>query len=413
MKKKIITISIIVVVVVLLAGLYLWYNGNYAGKKKITLTTNRVMEYEYQKMGSDNGLVGDYLWQRTREYMVNECGNDGMIPSSYMIPGRLTTQPGVSSEEYRLEDQALLLMMYVKANERLAASNLKKTVEASIDIPSQSNSARLSWLSATIMYYDSYGAKKDYSDIEAQIDSLFDDDGLLIPETLSAASYREGAFTAMENTDGVSSEDVGGTLAGMVGETNGEMFTFEGVRVSSIDLRLIQDLENSGLLPQGSYEKNLELVSGALVSSTIHLYAYAYTMVESEVSYIYSHNAAASVDVVDSIRTMLNLTRVGELPEDCYTWLKNSVVNSGLLKDTYYLVAGNTDGNEAVDAYPDIMEIAFIREDRDLFGRVCALEGSRVATYTNSPALSLIYREEDSRYVLYARENLSISLMIY
>ena len=44
-----------------------------------------------------------------KEYLVKECGENDLIPSFYIIPGRLTTQPGESSGEYRLEDQALLL----------------------------------------------------------------------------------------------------------------------------------------------------------------------------------------------------------------------------------------------------------------------------------------------------------------
>lgn len=412
MKKKIITISIIVVVLILLAGLYLWYNGNYAGKKKLVLSPLPAMEYEWQKVASDNGIVGDYLWQRSREYLVKECGENDLIPSYYIIPGRLTTQPGQSSEVFNLEDQALLLKMYVKANERIPASTLKKSVEKNIDISAQDNMSKSAWLSACLYYYDAYGTKADYADIQKQVENLFDDKGQLRPEKLSAASYQEGAFTAMEDTSKVDAESVNGSLTAPVGEGSVEMYAFEGVRVSSIDLRLIKDLEASGLLPEGSYERNLALVKDALVSSTIHLYAFAYTQ-EGDVSYVYAHNATASVDVNESILTMLNLARVEELPEDCYTWVKSNVMNSGRLKDTYFLIAGNVDGKEAVESYPAIMEMAFLRDDIDLFGKVCALEGLRVATYNNSPALSLIYREENGRYVLYARENLAISLMVY
>ena len=412
MKKKIITIAAIVVVCVILAVLYLWYNGNYAGKKKLQLTPLPAMEYEWQKVASDNGIVGDYLWQRTREYLVKECGENDMIPSYYIIPGRLTTQPGQSSEVYLLEDQAALLKMYVRSNERIAASGLKKSVEKNIDISAQDNMSKVAWLSACLYYYDAYGTKADYTDIQKQVEQLFDSNGQLAPEKLNAASYQEGAFTAMEDTSGVDADSVTGSLTDPIGETSGDMYTFEGVRVSSIDLRLVKDLEASGLLPEGSYERNLALVKNAIVSNTIHLYAYAYTGTD-EVSYIYAHYVPASVDVNESVYTMLNLARVGELPEDCYTWIKSNVMNSGRLKDTYYLIAGNTDGNEAVKAYPAIMEMAFLREDKDLYGKICVLEGQQVATYNNSPALSMIYREENGRYVLYARENLAISLMVY
>ena len=413
MKKKIITTAIIVVVLVLLGALYLWYNGNYAGKKKIKLTATSQIDYEWQKMASDNGIVRDYLWQRTREYLVNECGSNGLIPSSYMIPGRLTTQPGESSEVYSLEDQALLLKMYVKSGERLAASSLKRTVEEQIDISAQDNMGRVAWLDACLLYYDSYGTKKDYTDIQNQISMLFDENGMLKPETLFAAIYQEGAFASVNDNGDVRPEDVNGSLTGIYDDISANVFAFEGVRISSINLLLIRDLESNNLLPEGSFTRNLEVVNNALVSSTIHLYAFAYSEGEEGTHYIFSHNVAASIDVSESIRTMLNLARVGELPEVCFTWLKNTIVNNGILMNTYYFISGSVDGSEAIDTYTDILEIAYLYDDRDLFGRICSIEGNRVATYTNSPALSLIYREENGRYVLYARENLGVCLMIF
>ncbi|MCQ2531794.1 MAG: hypothetical protein MJ093_03705 [Saccharofermentans sp.] len=411
MKKKIITISIIVAVVLLLGGLYLWYNGNYAGKKKVVLQELPSLSYDWQKVASDDGLVGDYLWQRSREYLVKECGENGLIPSYYIIPGRLTTQPGEASGVYRLEDQALLLKMYVKSGDRFEASSLKKSVEKNIDISGSDNSGKAAWLDACLYYYNAYGTKSDYVDIEKQVDNLFDDNGHFVPETLSAASYHEGAFASMEDTSDVKAEDVGGTLAGSIGES-GDMFSFEGVQISSIDLRLVKNLEDSELIPSGSYEYNLGLVKGALVANNIPLYAFAYTEVNGEISYIYSHNVPASVDVEDSVRTMLNLARVNELPDDSYRWIQGSIFNNGSLRNTYYIVAGNVDGNEAFRAYTDIMEIAYLLDDTSLYGRICDIEGARVATYTNSPALSLIYREENGRYVLYAEENLAVSLLI-
>lgn len=412
MKKKIITISIIVAVILLLGGLYLWYNGNYAGKKKVSLQELNKVTYDWQKMASDSNIVGDYLWQRTREYMVKECGENNLIPSYYIIPGRLTTQPGESSGIYRLEDQASLLKMYVKSGDRFEASALKKSVEKEIDITSQSNSGRIQWLDACLYYYDAYGTKADYKDLQTQVESLFDQDGHIIPEKLSAASYHEGAFTGMEDTSSVKPEDVGGTLSEQIGES-GDAFSFNGVEISSIDLRLIKNLEDSGLIPQGSYEYNLKIVKDAVVANNIPLFAYAYTLTDGEVSYVYSHKVPASVDVTDSVRTMLNLARVNELPDDCYRWIQRTVLNDGNLKDTYFIVAGNVDGSEAYAAYTDIMEISYLYDDTSLYGHICSLIGARVATYTNSPALSLIYREENGRYVLYSAENLGVSLLIY
>jgi hypothetical protein len=88
------------------------------------------------------------------------------------------------------------------------------------------------------------------------------------------------------------------------------------------------------------------------------------------------------------------------------------IINTGVIRQQYYYSYGSTEGDEAVNIYPDIMHIALELGDDDLYERACTLEGSRVATYTSSPALSMIYREEDGRFVFYARENLDVCLAV-
>ena len=110
--------------------------------------------------------------------------------------------------------------------------------------------------------------------------------------------------------------------------------------------------------------------------------------------------------------TMRHLAEVGELPSDSYNWLKMQIMNYGLVRQQYYYSYGNTQGDEAVAIYADIMHIALELDDMDMYERACILEGSRVATYSSSPALSMIYREEGGRFVFYARENLDVCLAV-
>ena len=54
--------------------------------------------------------------------------------------------------------------------------------------------------------------------------------------------------------------------------------------------------------------------------------------------------------------------------------------------------------------------IAYYQGDTDLYNKLSDTLGKRVATKSSSPAIYMIFREENDRYVFYARENLSARL---
>ena len=63
-------------------------------------------------------------------------------------------------------------------------------------------------------------------------------------------------------------------------------------------------------------------------------------------------------------------------------------------------------------AIENLDEYIKLTEDTDLYDRICTLLGVRVATYSSSPALSMIYRQQDDRFYFTARENLEVSLAL-
>ena len=404
MRKRIITIVLIALAAIILGGGYLLYQRYYGGAVKFDVQTAPIVDYEHRQTAASHGIVSDYLWRRTKNLMLGKDGDSLFIPSSYMIAGRLSYQEAESSGEYRLSDQALLLSMYVRSGDRIAAMRLKDQILSSFDFEQERNAEVSAFLSSYIDYYVSYGSVNDGQRISELVDVLFDDEGNIRTESLSVASYEQGAFYSLDDPgDGSYS-----SLEQMGDDVPVEYTELTGIEIASIDLRLIRNLENNGLLPEGSYEKNLELVLGAHVSSGIPLYAYAY----ADGIYIYSHNVPAAVDVEDAVVTMRHLSEVDELPSDVYNWLKMQIINYGLIRQQYYYSYGSTEGAEAVNIYPDIMHIALETGDDDLYERACILEGARVATYSSSPALSMIYREEDGRFVFYARENLDVCLAV-
>ena len=397
---------IIALAAIILGGGYLLYQRYYGGAVKFDIETQPIVDYEHRSMASSHGIVPDYLWMRTKQLMVGVDDDSLLIPSSYMIAGRLSYQDAESSGEYRLEDQALLLMMYVRSGDRIKAMQLKEQILEYYDFENESNTGLSAFLTSYIYYYIAYGSVNDGARIEEIVNVLFDEEGNMRQEALSVASYEQGTFYSLDNP---ADDDGAFSSLEQIGEDHPVEYTeLTGVMISSIDLRLIRNLENNGLLPEGSFQKNLELVLGARVSDDIPLFAYAY----ADGIYVYSHNVAAAVDVEESVVTMRHLAEVGELPSDSYNWLKMQIMNYGLVRQQYYYSYGNTQGDEAVAIYADIMHIALELDDMDMYERACILEGSRVATYSSSPALSMIYREEDGRFVFYARENLDVCLAV-
>lgn len=410
MRKKITTIAVIAAAALILGGAYIWYSRTYGNAGAITLQT-RTISYEWKDVASDYNITGDYLWSRIKELML-ENGDDGiLIPSSYMIEGRLTSEPKEESGIYLLSDQALLMKAYVRDSDRFSAVTLKNEVISRLDVENQSISEQMAWLEGYVAYYSSYGTSDDYRAINEMIDRLFDENGMVVPSTLSAAAYQDSGFVSTTELDenGLGTS----TLETPAGTEETELYSFEGVELSSIRLNLIRSLEENGLLPEGSFDRNLQTVLDAKVSDDIPLYAYAYsTLEDGTVSYVYFRDTAAAINVVDSIRTMRNLAEVESLPRDSFSWVKNNMMNQGALCSEYYLVTGQTDGDEAVDSYVDIMYIGFYSDDTDLFASACSMIGSRVATYSSSPALSMVYRTLDDRYYFTARENLEVCLAV-
>lgn len=410
-RKTIIAIAIVLLAALLLGGGYIWYTNNYGNMKKIVLDEQTSLDYEWQLRASENGLTGDYLWARTKELMLRNAEDGTLIPSTLMIEGRLVTEPQEESGVYKLSDQALLLINYVRRGDRFAATNLVNEVYSRYDFSTETNYEKSSWLMAFLEYYVAYGKTSDYERITSLTALIFDSDGNIIPESISVASYNSSDYVSL---DVIGDDDGHSSLDGTDREVADSYYTFDGVTLSSINLKLIRTLENNNLLPAGSFEKNLELVLNGTVSEDIVLYAYAFEILDDgSISYINSHKYPASVDVFESIVTMRNLSEVGELPNSAYIWLKNTIINNPIIKDSYFFVSGYIDGAEAMDCYTDILHIAINMDDMDLYSRVITGIGGRVATYNNSPALSMVYRSFEDRYIFSARENLEIAIILY
>lgn len=400
--------SVLVLLMLILGGLYLWYSHNYLNKQQIVTNSGALsggVEYEWQQEAADSGLVADYLWSRTRELMLTGTNDETLIVSSYTLPGTLLSQEAAESGEYLLEDQALLLRCYLKDQNRAEAIELVNRVNELIDtdyaLSSGSESievrdasliyGQMCWLDAYLDYYSMYGSQSDYSRITTLVEMLFDEGGMLLPGALQVQTYDENVMV------GASDESLGDAQSQAAQGSTAQDFV--AVPLEAVDLALIQTLEVNGFLPQGSFEKSLAIVQGARISDSLPLYAYAYYISDSgETIYLYAGRAAlqssdsALIDIESSVKTMRNLAEVDELPTDAYSWLKSQFMNSGRLYTTYHLIRGEMGEVELFEGYLLLMEIAVLEDDIDLYTRTVSALAGHVATRTSSPALSMIFR---------------------
>lgn len=425
-------LGVFIAVIFLVGGGYLFYTKVFGNAAKIKLYETAVPGYEWQDIAADNNIVSDYLWSRTKKLMLSD--GSILIPSSYMIEGRLVTQEAEVSEIYDLSDQALLLKCYVRSGDRLAAASLKNevikqfktytglylsTVGADIDYSVISDNVE--WLDAFLEYYSLYGTADDYEEIKQLTDALFDDNGELIPESLTIAKYVDTMYVSTDDHGDGDGEDssLEQIYGAFVGEESQEQVDRDdpeteviGVKISDIDLKLIYNLEQNGLIAGGSYDKALATVKDSVCGGGIPYYAYAYQNTDSGINYIYSGTENAAISMTETIKTMKNLAEMNELDAASYNELRNLIMNTGFIYMYYYITTGNYSENIAYDAYVDAMQIAFLKGDADLYGTICNRIGMRVATKSTSSALYMVFREEDGRYVFYASDNLGVRLAV-
>ena len=433
---KIVTGAIVIALALGVTVFYLFYTGRFGGGSRLKITPPARVGYEWSHLAADNNIVSDYLFGRTKKLIVAKGGDGIFAATSYTIAGRLVTQEAEDSGIYGLSDQAMLLKCYVRAGDRNNAVALKEEVIKRYKMPDglyrafvykdgaveevTSTASMIDWLDAMMEYYVSYGSDVDYKEIRNLSRNLFDGEGRLNTEKISVAKYAESRYVSLKDPS-IFDEDDEGSMEQLYGTVSGDFDSnfvensdieeeIEGVLLSNINLRLIRDLENNGLIAQGAYEKALTAVKNGFAGGGYSFYAYATSGAMDCGDYIYSGQSTGTIDIAQNIKTMKNLAEVGELDNASFAEFKGQTINSGRIYSEFVIMTGNYSGYEAFSSYTDGMMLAYYMGDTDLYDKLSETFGKRVATKSTSPALYMIFREENDRYVFYARENLGARL---
>ena len=438
-RGKIIAGAVFIAVVTGAVIFYLFYTGSFGGGSKIKIDDPVRVGYDWRNYAAENNIVSDYLFSRSKKLIVAEGGDGVLAATSYTIAGRLVTEEAESSGIYGLSDQALLMKCYVRAGDKMSATSLRNKVNELFRLPDGSyrafvyadgtndemttNASMIDWLDAMCEYYVNFGNDDDYDNIKRLTEAIFDSDGSMRTEKISVAKYAESLYVGLDDTSEINEDDeatleqIYGTITGELDGAEVENVTneeeVEGVLLSNINLRLIRDLEANGLLVQGAYDKALLAVKKGFAGDGNPFYAYATFGAMDGGEYYFCGRSTGAFDIAQNIKTMRNLAEVGELDSFSYGEFKGQIMNSGRIYSEYNIMSGNYSGSEATGSYVDGLMIAFYMQDANLYSTLTNTIGKRVATKSSSPALYMVFREENDRYVFYARENMGVRLATF
>lgn len=414
-KKKLLIVGIVITVALLFAGLYLWYVRDLRAHNRLNLEAAPKPSYEWMEDYGEDKINEEYLWGATKELLLKERENNTLIVSWYTIPGTLYEQEGKESGQYFLEDQALLLDVYLEKNDALSATALVNAVNDYFDLNSGDVRSRLTYLDAYLKYYSMYGKSKDLDIIKSMVDDIFDENGLLNTSTIFIDGYTNKAYVGAVDRDAALEEGGAASslelLYSVPSDKDSTVVSIDGVLLGDIRLLLIRNLENNGLLPAGSYDRNLELVLGGLLEDNSGLLANGYYMENGKPVYFQTGYAAGQLNVFETVTAMRNLSEVGELPAASLAWVTESLNSpDGINHGMYKIIEKSFVENANDRVLYLVLQIAINVGNEDMFFKVMDKLDLYRATYHNSPALHMIYTPmSGGRNGCYAWENLMIA----
>jgi hypothetical protein len=375
---------------------------------------------------SEKGYIPSYMFSRCKNLLISGTNTQPYAASWYLLPGQLSnSMPAMQSEYMETTDQVLLMRLYVLIGDRAAAAKMANAIEKDFtaengylvgyreisgmkDLAFETNEeleilvapsgfsfeATSMYLRALLEYYSRWGTQIDWDRIErladliASEDGLFPYDRILNPSRISDPmvglteyeEYFEDELSASENS-------------------------YRAVMLSSFDLegfRMLADADET-YLPM--YEAAIELVSGGYISDTMPLYSLAYS--DDAGGYVNFVGEDPKVELIPSLKTMLNLAYVDALPLESVLWIKKQVYNTGYFYTSYDIISGMASSDkEAWEAYGLVLQIAAITGDTDLYVQTADRLRRNLATLDSSPAKFMVFRRVNSdRNMVVAQDN--------
>jgi len=428
----IIPAALILIAAIVLVSLYL--NGFFYDRREIKVTP-ASSDAEIAALPTESRIVPQDMLSRTLTLLNSQTFTAPYVISWYALPGSISSITAYASEYLVTSDQVALLRCYVEAGDKDSARELANAIEKDFtgadgflvpgqkitDLPAFSGLGQISpphaefeelppetaysmeatigYVRALMEYYNKWGLASDWTRIEKFADALYSSDGFF--------------FEDQTITDSLNTPVPTGANQDIVSAAEGQMPTggsFTTLSLSALDLEVFRMLSEADSKYTPMYTSASDILSGALISSDLPLYAIGYT--QSSAGYVYFTGETAQADLILSLKVTLHLVEAGLDASQTLLWIKEQMYNEGMLFTNYDLISGQaTTTVEAVEAYGIILQIAVKADDRDLYGVALKRLESHLATSTTSAASGTIFRQMDnSRVVVFAKDNLETLL---
>jgi len=388
---------------------------------------------EIAALSKDTKIVKSDMLSRTLSLLRDQTKTSPFVVSWYVLPGSISTVTSLESEYITAQDQVNLLRCYVASGNKNSAADLENAIakyfmsdngylvpvrkisEISLfktpqpvfpanadyeELPAMSAysmEATIGYLRALLEYYQKWGQSSDWSRIVNLAAILYSADAVFSEDlaiTVLATPTPIGLNPDTTPADGQIPS--GGTVT--------------TITLASLDLEVFRILSSTDSKYQPMYDKALAILSGAMISDDLPLYAVGYT--QSSAGYAFYNGDKAQVDLALSLKVALHLAEAGVVPQKTLLWIKEQLYNEGILYQDYDLISGQASSNiESVESYGILLQIARVTNDSELYSKVLGCLEGHLATNTASAARSAIFRQMDnSRVAVYAKDNLQALL---
>lgn len=403
--------------------------------ERIDYTVQKYAPSEEMRAGiGQEGYIPSYMYSKTKEMLIRKQGTSPYILSWYLLPGQLSGMTDGQSQYLESTDQILLLRLYVKEGDRKSAKTLLKAIDkdftddngnivghrliteitrlsgkapknayvTELENPDLTTGVSLeadcAYLRALLEYYARWGTADDWSRIEELATLIYPQGGQFLYDRVVDPVQSANFLVGLEDSEAFL-------------DANPEISeAYPALMLSALDLEAFRMLADADPKYQPMYEDALALVKGGLLTENVPLYSLAYS--KDAGGYVYYAGKETEVQLVPSLKTMLHLAEVGELPKESLAWVKEQIFNSGYLFERYDIISGNPKSDaEATEAYGLVLQISAAAGDADLYLRTLSRLERSLATMDTSAAKYLIFRSAgSSRNMITAEDNLQTLL---
>lgn len=375
---------------------------------------------------SEKGYIPSYMFSRSKNLLISGTDTQPYAASWYILPGQLSnSMPALQSEYIETTDQVLLMRLYIRIGDRAAAAKMASSIEKDFvdesgylvgykeisemtDLVFETNEeleilhtpsgvsfeATSMYLRALLEYYSRWGTQKDWDRIENLAEMIASEDGLFLYDQILNPSRISDPIVGLTEYEAYFADE-------MTASEN----TYRAVMLSSFDLEGFRMLADADEIYLPMYEAAMELVSGGYISDAMPLYSLAYS--GDAGGYVNFVGEDPKVELIPSLKTMLNLSYVGALPVESVLWIKEQVYNTGYFYTSYDIVSGVASSDkEAWEAYGLVLQIAAVIGDTDLYVQTADRLQRNLATLDTSPAKFMVFRRVNSdRNMVAAQDN--------